>query len=420
MNKHAENDRQPMSPDQAILLGALIPIGLILVIGAIAQLFSTTVPVDDTPPTVVVAAVSTTSIVHTDEEAVTSTPVSLATDSVPSATATNLPTSIATVTSTPTPSDTPTPTVTPTPTLNLAKCNSAGCGVNAQPLPAIEYDYNILLTYETPVRRVCEECPPNPLLSERELDNLVGADRATLSRLRTIALSQQPHEIAPGVVYIVFDKVHHVVVDLEESGYILRNIIPEAERGTLIAPSYCHSSNSLVVVDADYHGLNGSNKTETGRDLFFHLGRAALFQRDGQFDLDVMRDRSEYDPTTISWGGGPIFIWDGEYNYNPKEEWFEESDLEYYRDTTWSKMTVALSKDRKYLFITASYDLTLEEHAENIFKLGQAWEIDIDKAMRFDGGESTYLAIRLGNYLVPVLNIEEPLIVNCLAVEKVE
>jgi len=83
-------------------------------------------------------------------------------------------------------------------------------------------------------------------------------------------------------------------------------------------------------------------------------------------------------------------------------------------------MTVALSKDRKYLFITASYDLTLEEHAENIFKLGQAWEIDIDKAMRFDGGESTYLAIRLGNYLVPVLNIEEPLIVNCLAVEKVE
>jgi hypothetical protein len=210
------------------------------------------------------------------------------------------------------------------------------------------------------------------------------------------------------------------VVDLEESGYILRNIIPEAERGTLITPSYCHSPNSLVVVDADYHGLDGSNKTETGRDLFFHLGRAALFERDGQFDLDVIRTREEYDPTTISWGGGPIFIWDGEYNYNPKDEWFEEDILEYYRDTTWSKMTVALSKDRKYLFITASYDLTLEEHAENIFKLGEAWGIDVDKAMRFDGGESTYLAIRLGHYLVPVLNIDEPLIVNCLAVEKAE
>jgi hypothetical protein len=83
-------------------------------------------------------------------------------------------------------------------------------------------------------------------------------------------------------------------------------------------------------------------------------------------------------------------------------------------------MTVAISKDRKYLFLTASYDLTLEEHAENIFALGQAWGIDVDKAMRFDGGESTYLAIRMGNYLVPVLNIDEPLIVNCLAIERAE
>jgi hypothetical protein len=415
-----ENNRQPMNPNFAILLGALIPIGLILAVGAMAQMFSTTAPVDDTSPTAVVVVSPTP---HVEIEASTATPVPSLTDSVSSATATatNLPpTSTATATSTPTPSNTPSPTVTPTPTLNLAKCNSAGCGINAKPLPTIEYDYNILLSYETPVRRVCQECPPNPLLSEPELDRLVGADQATLSRLRTIALSQQPYEIAPGVVYIVFDKVHHVVVDLEGSGYILRNIIPEAERGTLITPSYCHSPNSLVVVDADYHGLNGSNKTETGRDLFFHLGRAALFERDGQFDLDVMRTREEYDPTTLSWGGGPIFIWDGEYNYNPKDEWFEEDILEYYRDTTWSKMTVALSKDRKYLFITASYDLTLEEHANNIIKLGKTWGIDVDKAMRFDGGESTYLAIRLGNYLVPVLNIDEPLIVNCLAIEKAE
>ena len=324
----------------------------------------------------------------------------------------------ATVTNTPT--DTPTPTVTPTPTLDLSKCNAAGCGLAAKALPTIEYDYNILLNGDTPVRRVCEECPHNPQLSETELDNLVGTDRATLARLQTIALSQNPYEIAPGVIYIVFDQVHHVVIDLEESGYILRNIIPEAERGTLITPSYCLSPDSLVVIDADYHGLNGSNKTETGRDLFFHLGRAALFQRDGRFDIDVMRTREEYDPTSISWGGGPLFIWDGRYNYNPKQEWFEEDDLVYYRDTRWAKMTVAVSADRKYLFITASYDLTLEEHAENIIKLGQTWGIDIDRAMRFDGGESTYLAIRLGNYLVPVLDIDEPLIVSCLAVEKAE
>jgi hypothetical protein len=304
--------------------------------------------------------------------------------------------------------------------LDLAKCNAAGCGLAAKTLPTVEYDPNLLLTGDTPIRRVCKECPPNSNLSEAVLDRLIGADRATLARLQTIALSQESYEIAPGIVYIVFDKAHHVVVDLEESGYILRNIIPEAERGTIITPSYCLGPNSLVVIDADYHGLNGSNKTETGRDLFFHLGRAALFQRDGRFDIDVMRTREEYDPTTISWGGGPLFIWDGEYNYNPKQEWFEQADLDYYRDTTWSKMTVAISADRKYLFITTSYNFTLEEHAENIIKLAQMWGITIDRAMRFDGGESTYLAIRLGNYVVPMLNIKEPLIVNCLAVERAE
>jgi len=406
MSEHVDNDRQPMSPDRAILLGALIPIGLILAIGGLAQLFSSTAPAVDALSTSVVAVELATSAANVGEAQI-SPPES-------SATATDLPT--ATATATATPSNTPTPTVTPTPTLDLAKCNAAGCGLAAKALPTIEYDYNILLTGDTPVRRVCPECPRNPVLSEPELDNLVGADRATLARLQAIALSQVPYEIAPGIIYIVFDKAHHVVIDLEESGYILRNIIPEAERGTLITPSYCLSPDSLVVIDADYHGLNGSNKTETGRDLFFHLGRAALFQRDGRFDIDVMRTREEYDPTTISWGGGPLFIWDGQYNYNPKQEWFEEDNLAYYRDTKWAKMTVAVSADRKYLFITASYDLTLEEHAENIIELGQTWGIDIDRAMRFDGGESTYLAIRLGNYLVPALDIDEPLIVSCLAV----
>jgi hypothetical protein len=38
--------------------------------------------------------------------------------------------------------------------------------------------------------------------------------------------------------------------------------------------------------------------------------------------------------------------------------------------------------------------------------------------MRFDGGESAYFAIRLGDHLVPIFDIEEPLIVNCLAIEQ--
>jgi hypothetical protein len=276
----------------------------------------------------------------------------------------------------------------------------------------------MLLRFDTPVRRVCRECPRNEQLSEVELDALIGADPATMARLETIVLSQTSYQIAPGIVYIVFDNVHHVVVDLEESGYVLRNIVPNtSERGVLITPSYCLSSRSLVVTDADYHGLNGSNKTETGRDLFFHLGRAALFERNGRFDIDVIRERAAYDPTTIAWGGGPIFMRAGRYNYNPEQEWFEPEDLEYYRDTRWTKVTVALSESRKYLFITVSYGLTLAEHAQNIINFGERWGIKIDRAMRFDGGESGYLAIRLGEYMVPVLDLEEPLIVNCLAIE---
>ena len=38
--------------------------------------------------------------------------------------------------------------------------------------------------------------------------------------------------------------------------------------------------------------------------------------------------------------------------------------------------------------------------------------------MRFDGSESAYLAIRMGDYMVPILGLEEPLIVNCLAIEQ--
>jgi hypothetical protein len=412
MNDHHNDTRPPIGPNTAILVGAFISIGFLLLIGGAGSWLTPPQPpeIDSTPTTMAQVSPGPGATAEITSR-VTATPEPLPTGS---------PTPTPIPSNTPTPTDTPTPTVTPTPTLDLAKCNAAGCGLAAKPLPTVVYDYDMLLTYETPVRRACPECPPNPQLSAPELDQLVAADRATLARLRSIVLSQEVYEIAPGVAYIVFDKAHHVVIDLEESGYILRNIIPRAERGTLITPSYCLSPKSLVVVDADYHGLNGSNKTETGEDWFFHLGRAALFQRDGRFEIDVMRERSEYDPTTVSWGGGPIFIWEGEYNYNPKQEWFEEDDLEYYRDATWSKMTVALSADRKYLFITASYGFTLEEHAQNIIELGEAWGIDVDQAMRFDGGESTYLAIRLGNYLVPVLNIEEPLIVNCLAVEEAE
>jgi hypothetical protein len=212
-----------------------------------------------------------------------------------------------------------------------------------------------------------------------------------------------------------------VVIDLQESGYQLRNVIPETqERGTLITPSYCYTSDSLVVIDADYHGLDGSNKTETGRDLFFHLGRAALFEREGRFDLDVIRQRPWYDRTTVAWGGGPIFMWDGAYDFNPEQEWFDQESLEYYQSTFWAKVSVAVTQNRKYLFLTISYGLSLEEHTENIIDLGQQWGMKVDRAMRFDGGESAYMSLRIGDKMVPILDIEEPLIVNCLTVEKVE
>jgi hypothetical protein len=341
------------------------------------------------------------------------------------ATATSQPTrtSLPTPTSIPTKTDTPTPTVTPSPTLDLASCNVLGCGPEVGAVPAAAYDSNLLLALETPKRRRCLTCPKNEHLSEVELDRLIKADAATLARLREIALSQQAYPLAPGIVYIVSDYVHHIVVDLHEQGYRFRNIIPhipdrEIQEKIRITPSYCLTPQSLVVTTGDYHGLVGSNKTEAGRELFFHLGRAALFQRDGRYDIDVITYHSGFARTAVSWGGGPLFVFNGRYDFNPKQEWFEPKALEHYRTTRWTKITAAISQNRKYLFLSSSYGLTLEEHAENIIRLAKRWGIKVDRAMRFDGSESAYMAIRLGDYMVPVLNLREPLIVNCLAIEQ--
>jgi len=397
----------------AIIIGAVIASSLVFLTGRLLLPAQPAFPA----PTPVSAVTVTPTLPPSPQPATTGT-VTATPTGTPSAT----PTATETPTETPsaTPTVTPTFTPTPTPTIDLSKCNAAGCGLNAAPLPTVEYDYNMLLQVEPSTRRNCPDCPPNERLSPAELNTFINADPPTLARLQAMVLSQQAQVIAPGIVYINFNNAHHVVVDLQESGFVIRNIIPNGvERGTLITPSYCMSEKSLVVINADYHGLNGSNKTEDGRDLFYHLGRAALFERDGQFDIGVIPERPDYDRTTRSWGGGPIFLWDGAYNYNPFNEWFEPDDLEYYRDTRWAKMTVALSENRKYLFITASYGLTLKEHAENIIELGRRWGMPIDRAMRFDGGESTYITLRLGDHLVPVLNLPEPLIVNCLAIERI-
>lgn len=417
MSRHVI-DKQPPGPEAVTIIGALISIGLVVIIGQLGGLpLSTSEGMLATPGVIAVAEAAghqTPEVgeIPTLEPTSTREPTSTPT-LPPTSTPSRTPTAI------PTPTQTRTPTATPTPTLDLASCNAAGCGPAAVALPTVVYDPDLLLRQETPVRRDCEECPPNEQLSSRELNTLIAADADTLEQLLEIVRSQETYEIAPGIVYIVYDNVHHVVIDLQESGTILRNIIPNTpERGTLITPSYCLSPRSLVVIDADYHGLDGSNKTETGRDLFFHLGRAALFERDGRFDIDVIRERKDYDPVTVSWGGGPIFMWDGRYDFNPEQEWFEPESLDYYRDTRWAKMSVAVSKDRKYLFITSSYGLTLRQHTRNIINLGRQWGIELDRAMRFDGGESTYMALRLGDYLVPIFDLEEPLIVNCLAVER--
>ncbi len=362
----------------------------------------------------------------------------------PTKTKTPIPTKTPTVTNTPLPTSTFTPTSIPTATLSttvsaaststptatidssigiidldLSTCNAAGCGVNAKILPTAVYSSNLLLAATPHQRRDCPECPTNPVLSEAELNQLLQANPATLARLRAIALSQETYEVAPGIVYIVHKNVHHVVIDLAASDFTLRNVLPTTvERGTLIPPSYCYTPNSLIVMDADYHGLNGSNKLETGEVPFHHQGRAALFDLNGRFDLDIIRDPELLNQTNISWGSGPIFMWDGAYNYNPFQEWFEEEALEYYRTTRWAKATIAITENRQHLFLSVSYGQTMESHANNIIELGQKWGLKPDRAMRFDGGESAYLSIRIGDKMVPLLELEEPLIVNCFVVER--
>lgn len=420
MSHHSH--RTPGSFDIKILLviSLFIAVGLIAAWAIVTHAsFSVENPAKVTPP-----ARESPQLVQTVPTSETQIPLSTRLPSVtPSATfsptITPTPTSTYTPTSTHTPTATYTPTPTPTPTLDLTTCTVNGCGSQFESLPTTIPTFDLLLTEKTPTRRVCSECPKNEQLSESQLNSLIRADPKTLAQLRQLVLSQKAYQIAPGVVYIMFNNVHHIVIDLKESGFILRNIIPNTpQRGTLITPSYCMSPNSLLVTTADYHGLNGSNKTETGRDLFFHLGRAELYQRSDRYNIDVIRTRSAYDKTSVSWGGGPLFIWDGKYNFNPKQEWFDQKNLEHYRTTHWAKLTVAISKDRKYLFISTGYGMTLHQHADNILELGRRWGIEVDRAMRFDGSESAYMAIRLGKYMVPILNLEEPLIVNCFAIER--
>lgn len=405
---HSSKNKQRLAKQTTIFVGILILVTLVLTLAWIGQ---TLVAVEVEPP---VSSPAVTRPGSSPTVFTTATPLTEAPQPTPTPSATGTPAG-----PTATPTQTATPMPTPTPTLNLANCNASGCGSQAVALPTVMLTPDLFLRETPAVRRRCPECPHNEILSDSELNTLLAANRATLAHLRQIALSQETYQLTPGVVYLVFNNVHHIVIDLQESGYTLRNIIPNtSKRGTLITPSYCMSPESLVVTTADYHGLNGSNKTETGRDLFFHLGRAALYQRNGRFNIDVIRTRPAWDKTTIAWGGGPIFLWHGRYDYNPEREWFDQENLDHYRTTRWTKLSAAISKDRKYLFISASYGLTLKEHAQNIIDLGQKWGIQVDRAMRFDGSESAYIAIRLGDYMVPVLNLEEPLIVNCFAVER--
>lgn len=411
----------PAKAGLIITISIFVAFGLIIIFSSLALsafVSPTTEPVShQLPPETSL----TEPITHTPTLLPTASPTVVKITPTPSATA--MPSPIP-PTFTPSPTrPTPTPSLTPTPTRDLAGCNVAGCGALAVPLPTVAYSNKLLMTEITPRRRDCPECPRNEHLSPAELDRLVGADAETLAELREIALSQQPYQIAPGIIYIVADYVHYVVVDLKESGFRMRNIIPPVPdpvtRETVrITPSYCLNHNSLVVTSADYYGLVSSNKTETGRDVFFHLGRAALFQRDGRFDIDVIRTRSAYERVTLSWGAGPIFIWNGQFDFDPEQEWFTPEDLEHYRTNRWGKVNAALSQDRRYLFLSASYGITLEEYAERVIKLGQSWGIKIDRALIFEGNENSYVAIRLGDYMVPLLGIEEPLIVNCLAIEK--
>jgi hypothetical protein len=270
-----------------------------------------------------------------------------------------------------------------------------------------------------PARRDCQICHGGEPVKSPQFLSLTSPDGATIQQLRDAARSQRAYPIAPGVVYFVYNSVHHVVVDLQEPEIVLQNIVPQhGKRGTLFTPSCCVTPDALVITDADYHGLDGSNKAD-GREYFFHQGRAALFVLDGRYDIGVIRTQEEYEPVTTSWGGGPIFLWDGAYNFNPFDEWFEPKTLEYYRTSSWAKMTAAVSEDRKYLVLSASYGLTLEEHAENIIELGRLWGIPIDRALRFDGAENAYLGLRLGSHLVSVLDITpEPKIVNCLVIRR--
>ena len=146
MSYHPQDNRQPPSPELAVIIGALIAVGLVIAARAVSQLPVTASTVSTTgqadQASLAIAEVTQVSPTFESPGATVSVekirtpfPTPIPSTSTPSPTSTSTSTPI----HTPTPSNTPSPTVTPTPTLNLAKCNAAGCGLEAKELPAVEY-----------------------------------------------------------------------------------------------------------------------------------------------------------------------------------------------------------------------------------------------------------------------------------------
>jgi hypothetical protein len=121
MNQQHARVRQPLSPETAVVIAALVAIGLVIAVGTLGRSLSAGPKMShlsiSTPVAASTASGQAVAAVDSGLGTVVSVLVPMADE--PTATSTRRPSATPTPSKTPTPTDTPTPTVTPTPTAGL-------------------------------------------------------------------------------------------------------------------------------------------------------------------------------------------------------------------------------------------------------------------------------------------------------------
>gem|GEM_PF-2998167 len=205
--------------------------------------------------------------------------------------------------------------------------------------------------------------------------------------------------------------VHALIINLTNPRIHFKTLLGGGDgRSKQRTSSMAKSNGALAAVNGDYFGApsDGPEGTTIVKGVSYNInpaepglaGRSALiFSNTGGMGTDakigVWRDLSKYPDRKESWmfnavGGGPIFLVDGQYQYNYYGEDFtvppEPDNLGKYREVQYRRTVAALSKDGKTLILfTGDGSLHSKDAADLAVELGGYRAIFLDS-----GGSSTF------------------------------